>query len=117
MTMVLAAHSHGLNHEGGVTLLRTRGLLPGMGADMCSLRWGIGADGACALNPALPLQKALPQKPYKLPRTPRPATARHGHGVQETHYLDKPFYFLYWVYTNLQDTNAELTGGLFSIYI
>lgn len=31
--------------------------------------------------------------------------------MQETHYLDKPFYFLYWVYTNLQDTNAELMGG------
>lgn len=106
--MVLAVHYHGLIHEGGGTLLRTRGLLPGIEADMYSLRWGFDGDGAYALNPALLLQKACPQNPYKLPRTPRPATVRHGHRMQETHHLDKPFYFLYWVYTNLQDTNAEL---------
>lgn len=83
---------------------------------MCSLRQGVGGGGAYALNPALLLVR--PQSSHKLPWTPMPAIGRHGHRMQDTHHLYKPFIlFLYWVYTNLQDTNAELTGILQYLYL
>lgn len=64
------------------------------------------------MNPALLVGKAWPQDPRM-----RPAIGRHGHRVQETHRFYKPFYFLYWVYTNLQYTNAELMRVLPYLYL
>lgn len=68
--------------------------------------WHTGQEPSSALSQEGP----APGIPFLCQARGEPQTV--GHRARDTPLTNHSFYFLYWVYTNLQDTNAELTGIL-----